>query len=488
MPIASLWVLLLSMLAAAATSQFNDTAVPQIVDHVCGSACGTFSQRVIFNASYARTPHPPLILIVGGENDVATWWSIVGAEATSLAAAEGAVLAAIEHRMFGVSLPVPGSLANLTTLDPAVAVTDLYAALPAILSALQLAPTTRVVLMGCSYSGTVASYSHAAPGVVGVVASSSPVQPEVSMESYHASILQAFADPAAGGSEVCGTLIAGAFSNASTMMAKGDWAALTDAWGSCEHVTDLEDARFMWYQTVDLAFGMDYVQENHDVMIPYVCANFTAAVAQGETPAAAFKSLLVGTTWALLGCTPGGGKGDYAAYAASIANTTMDPAGTRSDRQWWWLQCAHVGWLHTCTTAGGCPFTGDVPGFDPLPLDWYSRVCRDSLGVSLQQTEAGVASLLAEFGGRDMPSANIFAVNGGADPWALLALLPPPHSTRVFVPGGWHCADTSAPSPSDSPALTAARAAVHVQVHDWLQGGHASSLGYVQCSGRCESE
>jgi hypothetical protein len=45
------------------------------------------------------------------------------------------------------------------------------------------------------------------------------------------------------------------------MMARSDWAALADTWGSCERVADLEDARFMWYQTVDLAFGMNYVQE-----------------------------------------------------------------------------------------------------------------------------------------------------------------------------------------------------------------------------------
>ena len=201
------------------------------------------------------------------------------------------------------------------------------------------------------------------------------------------------------------------------------------------------------------------------------CTNLTNAVAQGATPAASFKSLLLGTTWAPLGCTPGGGKGEYAAYAASIANTTMDPAGKRSDRQWWWLQCAHLGWLHTCTASGGCPFVGNVRGFDPLPVDWYTRVCDGSLGVRLEQTEAGVDTLLAEFGGQGMPSANIFAVNGGADPWALLALLPPPQATRVIVPGGWHCADTSAPSPVDSPALIAARAAVRAQVHTWLQTG-----------------
>lgn len=462
---------MLLLLPAISVGQFNVTFVPQVVDHSCGEACGVFYQRVIFNASYVHTAQPPLILIVGGENDIETWWDIVGAEASSLAAAEGAMIAALEHRMFGVSLPVSGSLANLTMLDPGVAVSDVHLALPRILSALQLAPTTPVVLMGCSYSGTIASYSHTASGVVGVVASSSPVQPQVTMESYHASILHAFADPSAGGSAACSSLIAGAFSNASTMIARGDWAALMNAWGSCEPVTDLDDARFMWYQTVDLAFGMHYVQENYDRMIPYVCANMTGAVSLGSTPAAAFKALLVGTTWAGLGCTPGGGKGDYASYAASIANTTMDPDGKRSDRQWWWLQCAHLGWLHTCTASGKCPFAGAIPGFDPLPADWYSRVCDGALGLTLRQTEAGVAALLSEFGGRGMASTNIFSVNGGADPWAQLALLPPPQSTRIVVPGGWHCSDTSAPSPSDSPALIAARAAVRAQVHAWLHVG-----------------
>ena len=114
---------------------------------------------------------------------------------------------------------------------------------------LQLPPSTPVVLLGCSYSGTVAAYAHTSPGVVGVVASSAPVQPEVAMESYHASIASAFSDPSAGGSAACGGLITAAFSNASTMMARGDWHALASAWGSCEPVTELEDAQFMWCVT-----------------------------------------------------------------------------------------------------------------------------------------------------------------------------------------------------------------------------------------------
>ena len=241
--------------------------------------------------------------------------------------------------------------------------------------------------------------------------------------------------------------------------------ASRDAWDLVALALDAR-ATLSRYNTVDLAFGMTYVQENYDRYIPYVCANLSGALAGGQTPAQAFKALLLGITWASDGCTPGGSAGSFASYIAWIANTTMSPM--RSDRQWWWLQCAHVGWLHTCTYAGGCPFAGDVPGFDPLPEAWYDRLCDGAMGGPSSQTAAGVAALLAEFGGRGMPSANIFAVNGGADPWAALGLLPPPEVTRVLVPGAWHCADTSAPSPTDSPALVAARAAVRAQVHAWL--------------------
>ena len=457
--------------------------INQLIDHTCGESCGTFSQRVIFNSSYAANKQKqggtisssPLLILVGGEYDIETWWEIMGAETGSLASSESAVVAALEHRYFGNSFPEqPPSLGNLSTLSPAIAAKDVYTALPLILIGLNLnIATTRIVLLGCSYSGTVAAYTQSTESIAGVYASSTPVQPEVEMESYHVTMAEAFADPAAGGSPQCSALITGALQNASSMMARGSFIELQDAWASCSPITELNDARFMFYNTVDIAFGSIYVQENTERFIPYVCYFLSYAVdGLGASPAEAWRQLLVNVTFAAAsGCTPGGGTGDWNAYIAQIASpnaTYVGSSSTRSDRQWWYLQCAHVGWMHTCTYNGHCPYASPGIDFDPLPVDWYAELCQGAFGLSINDTSLGVAAL-EPLASASMSSSNIFAINGDADPWHVISLLPPPTSTRILVGGSWHCADMGAPMNSDPQGLAAARLAVAAQVHIWFE-------------------
>ena len=458
-------------LARAFSAPYDKSFIDQVVDHGCGAPCGTFQQQFIFNASLdsAGNVTPPVFVIVGGEYPVEQWWDIMYGEVWPLAVSEGAVVVALEHRFFGSSYPTPGLLSNLTSLDPIVAAADVQAALPSIQAYLfsqlgvNVAPA---VLFGCSYSGTVAAYSHASPGVVGAVASSSPVQPDVAMESYHASMFEAFSDPLAGGSASCGDFFAAAFSNATASLANGaaggpGFSQFSSDWNVCGTISNLDDARFTWYLIVDLYFGATYVQENAGVYIPFICSVVEKSASTGASPQETFQDVLAIANSGQ--CTPGG-DGEFEGYIASVAEKDSD--SSRSDRQWWWLQCAKVGWLHTCTEDGVCPFA--IPGFDALPLEWYMKICTGAFNVTLVDTQAGVDAIQAAFGGQDMDSDNIFAVNGADDPWRVYGLLPPPNATRVVVDGGWHCSDMGAPTEGDPESLTAARQAVAAQVRSWL--------------------
>jgi hypothetical protein len=236
----------------------------------------------------------------------------------------------------------------------------------------------------------------------------------------------------------------------------------------------------MWYLVVDFTFGSRYVQMNAESYIPYICDKLQTYLDKGSTNAEAFKQLLqyVVYSWNN-GCTVGGETGAYKEYINGVSDTTMDVNGTRSDRQWWYLQCAHIGWHHTCQAGGLCPFTPSGLAFDALPLSWYEILCNNTFGLTAGSNFAGVESLLNRYGGQSMESSNVLAINGQDDPWHLLGLLPPTDATniedddegkpmRVLVPGAWHCADTNAPAPTDPPELPKARARAKQQVRNWL--------------------
>lgn len=68
-----------------------------------------FPQRYIHNASLAAEGNAPVMLIVGGEMDLAQWFTILGSQATRLAEAWGAHVLGVEHRYFGLSYPDDGA-------------------------------------------------------------------------------------------------------------------------------------------------------------------------------------------------------------------------------------------------------------------------------------------------------------------------------------------------------------------------------------------
>ena len=136
--------------------------------------------------------------------------------------------------------------------------------------------------------------------------------------------------------EVRTVFITDGFKNASILLSQsqeGGLGKLSDSWGSCTPITDLDDARFMWYNLVDIIFGALYVQENSDFYIPYVCNYVEKSLESGSTPAAAFKQFLHNVV-CYNHCTPGGNAGAYDEFINGIKAVDMDINGTRWDRQW----------------------------------------------------------------------------------------------------------------------------------------------------------
>jgi len=534
-------------------SSFQLSSIEQSVSHD-DPFSPTFPQRLAFNMSFwnATSPTRALFLTTGGEMDVGTWFEITAGQVLPAAAEVGAAVAALEHRLLGLSLLVPNSTADLSSLDPVIASRDVAAALPLILVELQLPADTPVVLFGCSYSGAVAAWSHGASDVVvGVVASSAPVEPLVAMPQYHDGMMQAFADPAAGGSPACASVLQAGLQDAAALIQNGSlggsgFNVLGAAWNACTPVTQTQDARFLWYQLVDVNLGPEIVQENRLLAIPWACsvllnasvmevgraADLSHWTHRQFSPAAATarefhvtvppRDALATLVRLLQSGSCVGGAGAYNAYAAGLADPTQDPLGRRWDRQWWYLQCAHLGWFHTCDAASICPFTSF--DFDVLPLEWYAGICAGAFNLTAEQTAAGVSALLDTFGGTNMSAANVAFVNGGDDPWHVLSVLPEspeqgvctgnrassavrqenrlshglaspcgatarlgragkmhaksvllpgevhtPSPPRLLVPMGWHCSDMDNPRVGDPAALTEARNVVRATIGMWLK-------------------
>ena len=94
--------------------------------------------------------------------------------------------------------------------------------------------------------------------------------------------------------------------------------------------------------------------------------------------------------------------------------------------------------------------------------------CRDAWGVTPRWTAIAQA-----YGGTHHGATRIAFSNGGYDPWSTGGVLPgspadTPDTPAIFIPTGAHHADLFFSDPSDSPELTAARAAEVQLITQWI--------------------
>lgn len=492
---------------------------------------GTYQQRYFVNSSYVRSSvgKPPVLVVVGGEMQLETWWTILGPQVEHLAQLYGGVIVGIEHRYFGTSLPTSldtANLAGLLTVEQAVA--DLVSFRYAMEGVGPMSHGSKWVLFGCSYSGVVAAYARTAhpEAFLGAVASSAPVEPEADFHQYNDVLMDSMRAPVAGGSDACATTITEASQQMGQLIATGadGVAKLGRMFNSCTPLSTAKDGAFLMRGVLDTTLGFHIVQSTVPYnLIGYVCNVLARAPGSTALDKLAAWATSVGT------CDDDFGYAEYVAYLRSNETSIED-----WDKQYQYLQCTQFGWFHTCD-GGDCPFP------PLLPLSFYQDLCSDGFGLAANATAVGAAALKARYGGRSPSTSvtnvqfgelaapaslcsawvgcravcacarslallvsdrrlastclcNLFgttriavtafthrpwttpglaAVAGQLDPWTALTVTTLPAGSQlpkpIVMPDGSHCSNTAV-SPYDPPGVVAAQAAVRDEVGRWLYG------------------
>lgn len=470
-------LILLALAGLATASGWSSSRIVQQPLNHSDPASGTFAQRFFVNDTFRTGASAPVFLMVGGENDIETWVSILGGQVFDLAQHFGATVVALEHRGFGLSTLAGHSLADLSALSVGQAVQDVFSFYDQAVGPLGLAPRdARWVAFGCSYSGLVAAFAaqpeddgqggtpRASP-LSGVVASSAPLRAQTRFDNYTNALVQAMADPAAGGSAQCGAAVRASLAAGAALVDEGaqGWAELASGWGFCAVPESALDAQWAWRFVTEYTLGFQFVQESRGGIISFACAKALAAGPGALAPVGA-----------ILNVSSQGQRVDSAPlrdFLRDLRNTTVAPS--EFARQYTWLKCTELGWFHTCDAAGGCDAAGRGSSGGPLPLSLFQTICKDAYGLDPATQAAAGAALNERFGGSS-PSGRadgkVQYVTGDADPWRYLGADPrssfsPP---VVRVEGGWHCSDMDPLSPYTPPAVRAAKASVRASVARFL--------------------
>lgn len=423
----------------------------------------TFKQRYMVNTKYWRKEDGPVFLYIGGEGKLSQEYIDYG-NIVELAEQYGGLLFAVEHRYYGLSTFEDYlETENLKYLSSQQALADLAEFCVFAQKMYKLTDLNQWIAYGGSYPGNLAAwfrlkYPHL---VIGAVASSAPVQAKTDFQDYNNVAAASFASPLVGGSVQCQNNIMKAFAHVDQLIADKDYKTLEHDFLSCNDISQPNDT---WLFVENLGNVLDgIVQYNTQASgfnIAYVCQCMTNP---SLTP---YQDLGYVIRYYLdhvkLRCI----NNNYTAYLEIFKNTTQDPTGSSSFRQWTYQTCTQFGYYQTCEKNTSCIYSRI-----PHDLAYDLDTCLEAYDIPAQDIYEKVAFTNAYYGGKTPKGSKIVFVNGSIDPWHALSVLTNQTATEVaiFINGTSHCANMLPDSPDDLPALREARKQVAAIIGEWLE-------------------
>jgi len=231
----------------------------------------------------------------------------------------------------------------------------------------------------------------------------------------------------------------------------------------CSEVTDIVAVLYVLADTIAYA-----VQYSHSVS--QVCANFTNSTNLVDTYVD-FVNFIYNTT----------DSSCISFDISSFTNETVNPQDNM--RQWMWQSCNELGYFQTA------PNNTFSVRSTLINVEWHLQVCTKLFNGAAN--EPRVAWTNDYFGGDKISTSNTIFTNGALDPWKALSVVQDlsPSVPSIMIPNVAHCANWYAPSPSDTPALTAARDQVGSYIGAYLDSCHnATNATGCGPNGQCTFE
>jgi hypothetical protein len=411
----------------------------QRIDHYNAQDARTYKQRYYSNSDY-YIPGGPIFVYIGGEGAIGPS-TISSGEIVENAMSQGAMLYALEHRYYGLSQPFGDwSTPNMAFLSSQQALADLANFIEiqnAVSAPNQTAPTW--FSWGGSYPGCLSAWSRMKfPHLTsGSVASSAPVLAKADYFEYD----QAVAASANVYTPTCADTVRAATKAVESALDADPSLPVTF---QCSNIAD--PVGFLYVLADAVAYSAQYTSDAPGPryqLLPFMCDTL-ADEALGD-PVERYRVFLAQLFTKLsTNCV------DFTTTIDALQNTTIDE--NSNQRQWYYQSCAEFGFFQTAPAVNSLRSTR-------INLDFHLQQCLDAYGLPMVPNTAYTN---AYYGGNQPAGTRVVFPNGSLDPWHVLSVLSSKSSSLVpiLINGTSHCTDLHASSPTDSPALQAARAQV----------------------------
>ncbi|KAF4677175.1 WD repeat domain 65 [Perkinsus chesapeaki] len=377
--------------------------------------------RSLRNDDFYDPKHPLLLLklnsldrLSGASNDI-----------VQVAKDLGASIAILERRYTGESLPTKEfSVETLSKLfimpqilrDVAFVGENIKSSVHGI----------RVIVFGCSSSGTIAAMARKNYPYIfdGAIVSSAPLKFQLEMPEYAEVIGKDFSNPDLGGSSQCLTALQEAHS------AIGEKLASPEGRRQLEKTFDLHGGNL---EVPEVQKYFSYLGRLTGTFIQYndpsckeeycnirkICSKLaTGGASPLDRLAIIYKA-----------STP---ESDLTAVLKRTITTFKDKMDSSKIRMLQFRACFERGLFATCNSAA-CPlYTGIANGW----LDFQVWLCREGFGIS----KGDVLEVLGKYVGNFRSTTNILSINGDADPWYPSSIFKEGEGPEVeMVRGASHC-------------------------------------------------
>ena len=439
-----------------------DQWMTQKLDHYDPTNAETFEQRFWVNETmWNKAANGPVFIIIGGEGPASQGYINGHFIANQYATRYGALVAALEHRFYGESVPRKSlSTANLKYLTSEQALYDLVDFRAFLIKKYNIDESrTKFVCFGGSYSGNLSAwlkmkYPHL---FVGAIASSGPVLAQLEFKEYMMVVANSIGPKCTDRVRKANDMIE------QLLQTPAGQQQVASMFGICNTnaLTNADDIALLFSSLSDgvcevVQYNLDN-NGNQGFNITSMCA----IIEEGSDVLQSFANWV--STWNKYtqnSCT----ENLYSDYIKQLQDERPWPANQNAaGRSWTWQTCIEFGYYQNAV--------GPKQPFSPkITLDWYLKQCSQIFGINGLTPDISYTNNM--YGAKNIDTTNTVFSTGSVDPWSFLAMSQPntyvPQSNVFHMQGTAHCADLYASSPKDLPDLTNTRVQTQKLMDQWL--------------------
>ncbi|CAB3226781.1 unnamed protein product [Arctia plantaginis] len=427
------------------------------LDHFDPQNTATFNMRYMFNEEHFGGAGSPIFIMAGGEWTITTNMLMEG-NMYDMAVENKGYLIYTEHRYYGQTIPFTDFTANnLRFLNIDQALADLAYFIKYLKKQPRFA-NSKIIMYGGSYAANMVMwfkqrYPHL---VLGVVASSGPINAKIDFAGYLEVVHEAFL--LEGGEQCIDIIRQGIQDTVEALETEADRRTIEESYRLCNGTFDFDNR-------LDLGYFAGMITWTFSGRVQYavpgslltICNNFRNNV-YGTTPmmqiggfVALFQNLNNNSCWNIK-------------FDNMVANY-MRPTNSRA---WYYQTCTEYGYFQIA------PNSGTV--FDPLKwldVEFYVEVCKRGYDERFDEAFAYDAADRVNliFGALSPEVKNTINIHGYIDPWRALGVYERDlhvTSPTYTVPRASHCFDISAWRVTDTIQMTAVQQRARSIVASWL--------------------